>query len=76
MSKAIERKQSELDTIASKMVLPVDSDILRMRIQKEVEAKYRYELETRQGELERVSDAFYESRRQLEIVKAALEGNK
>jgi hypothetical protein len=76
MSKAIERKQSELDTIASKMVLPVDSDILRMRIQKEVEAKYRYELETRQGELERVSDAFYESRRQLEIIKAALEGNK
>jgi len=32
MSKAIERKQAELDSMASKMVLPVDSDILRMRI--------------------------------------------
>lgn len=32
MSKTIEKKQSELDTMAQKMVLPVDSDILRMRI--------------------------------------------
>jgi hypothetical protein len=47
MSKTIERKQSELDTMAQKMVLPVDSDILRMRIQKDLEAKFRYELETR-----------------------------
>ena len=62
--------------MAHKMVLPVDSDILRMRIQKELESKFRYELEARSAELERTTDSFYESRRQLEIVKAAFEGNK
>lgn len=76
MAKAVERKQAELDTMAQKMTLPVDTDILRMRIQKDLESKFRYELETRQGELDRTSDAFYESRRQLEIVKTAFEGNK
>jgi len=36
--------------MSQKMVLPVDSDILRMRIQKDLEAKFRYELETRMQE--------------------------
>ena len=63
MAQTVERKQSELDTLAQKMVLPVDSDILRMRIQKDLEAKFRFELETRGQELERTSDALYESRR-------------
>ena len=58
------------------MVLPVDTDILRMRIQKDLEAKFRFELENRSAELERTSDAFYEQRRQLEILKTAFEGNK
>ena len=76
MAQIVERKQGELDTLAQKMVLPVDSDILRMRIQKDLEAKFRFELESRGQELERTSDALYESRRQLEIVKTALEGTR
>ena len=47
MAQIVERKQGELDTLAQKMVLPVDSDILRMRIQKDLEAKFRFELESR-----------------------------
>ena len=47
MATAIDRKQNELDTLSQKMVLPVDSDILRMRIQKDLEAKFRFELENR-----------------------------
>ena len=76
MAGAVERKQGELDTMAAKMVLPVDADILRMRIQKDLEAKFRFELESRTQELERTSDSLFESRRQLEIVKAALEGTR
>ena len=76
MASAVERKQGELDTMAAKMVLPVDADILRMRIQKDLEAKFRFELESRTQELERTSDSLFESRRQLEIVKAALEGTR
>ena len=47
MAQIVERKQGELENLAQKMVLPVDSDILRMRIQKDLEAKFRFELETR-----------------------------
>jgi hypothetical protein len=76
MAQAIERKQNELDTLSQKMVLPVDSDILRMRIQKDLEAKFRFELENTRQELERSSDSLFESRRQLEIVKTALESTR
>ena len=47
MAGLVERKSGELETLAQKMVLPVDSDILRMRIQKDLEAKFRFELESR-----------------------------
>ncbi len=47
MAQIVERKQTELDSLAQKMVLPVDSDILRMRIQKDLEAKFRFELESK-----------------------------
>ena len=63
MAQAIERKQSDLDTMAQKMVLPIDSDIMRMRIQKDLEAKFRFELENTRQELERTSDSLFESRR-------------
>ena len=59
--------------MAQKMVLPVDTDILRMRIQKDLEAKFRFELESRMQELEKTTDALYESKRQGEVVRTALE---
>lgn len=65
-----------MDSLAQKMVLPVDSDILRMRIQKDLEAKFRFELESRTQELDRTSDSLFECRRQLEIVKTALESTR
>lgn len=58
------------------MVLPIDSDILRMRIHKDLESKYRFEMETKMQELEKTTDALYETKRQLDIVKTALENNK
>lgn len=58
------------------MVLPVDTDILRMRVQKDVEAKYRIELETRGMELEKMTEAYYESKRQMEIYRTSLENQK
>jgi hypothetical protein len=67
--RALDTKQKELDGIASKMILPIDSDILRMRVTKDVEARFRVELETKTLELERMSDCFYDSKRQLEILK-------
>ena len=73
MKRLTEAQQRELNTLAQKMSLPIDSDILRMRVQKDVEAKYRLELETRGMELEKMADAFYEAKRQLEIYKTSLE---
>jgi len=58
------------------MVLPVDTDILRMRIQKDLEARYRTEIETRNLELERMTDTYYECKRHMEIYKTSLENFK
>ena len=51
------------------MVLPIDTDILRMRVTKDIEARFRLEIETKTVEVEKITDAFYECKRQFEIVK-------
>jgi hypothetical protein len=45
------------------MTLPIDTDIIRMRIQKDIEGRYRLELETKYQELERMTEAYYEVKR-------------
>ena len=52
MHARIDAKDRELDALTQKMQLPVDQDILRMRIQKDLETKYRGELNTKTAELE------------------------
>ena len=76
MTTVIERKQSELDSLAQKMQLPVDMDIMRMRMQKDLESKFRFELESRTQELERTTDSLYESKRQLELLKASSDAQR
>ena len=56
--RALEGKQKELDQIASKMVLPIDTDILRMRVTKDIEARFRLELETKSLELDKMTEAY------------------
>jgi hypothetical protein len=59
--------------MANKMTLPIDTDIMRMKIQKDIEGRHRVEIEQKQHELERFSEQFYDCKRQLEIVKTQLE---
>jgi hypothetical protein len=47
MATVIEKKQADLDSMANKMQLPIDTDILKMRIAKDIEAKYRFELQSK-----------------------------
>ena len=51
------------------MQLPVDQDILRMRIQKDLENKYRFEIDSKSLELEKVSENYFESKRLYELSK-------
>lgn len=74
--RALEGKQKELDQISSKMVLPIDTDILRMRVTKDIEARFRLELETKSLELDKMTEAYYETKRQLEIVKTSFDSHK
>ena len=74
--RALEGKQKELDQIASKMVLPIDTDILRMRVTKDIEARFRLELETKALELDKMTEAYYETKRQFEIVKTSFDSHK
>lgn len=72
----IETKQKEIDHINSKMQLPVDQDILRMRIQKDLENKYRFELDAKTIELDKVSESYFEAKRGQEMLKTTLEAHK
>lgn len=47
----------------AKMQLPIDTDILRMKIQKDIEGRHRIELDQRQAEVDRLSDQYYEAKR-------------
>lgn len=57
LRKAIEIKQREIESLSQKMVLPIDQDILRMRISKDLENKYRFEIEQAKIELEKAQEA-------------------
>jgi hypothetical protein len=74
--RAMEVKQRELEGISAKMVLPIDTDILRMRVTKDIEARFRLDIETKSLELEKMTEAYYECKRQLEIVKTTFESHK
>ena len=74
--RVLDNKQRDLDNLSQKMVLPIDTDILRMRVTKDIEARFRLELETKTLELEKMTDSYYECKRQFEIVKTQLESHK
>lgn len=63
MALIIEKKQAELEGMAGKMQLPIDTDILRMRLQKDIEAKFRFEVQQKTQALEQTTDSFYEAKR-------------
>ena len=69
MKSVIENKEREIDIINQKMQLPVDQDILRMRIQKDLEAKYRFDIDSKTMELDKVSENYFETKRLYEISK-------
>jgi hypothetical protein len=48
LKRMIESKQREIEQLHQKMMLPVDTDILRMKIAKDMEARQRLEIETKQ----------------------------
>ena len=54
MKRLLELKQREMDSMAQKMQLPVDVDILRIKIQKEIEQKHRVDLEQKINDNERL----------------------
>ena len=59
--------------MANKMSLPIDADILRMKIQKDMESRHRVELDQKQYEVDRLGEQYYESKRQLDVVKTQLD---
>ena len=45
MKRAIEQKQRDLENMQARMTLPIDTDILRMKIQKDMEQRHRIEID-------------------------------
>ena len=76
MKLVLENKQTEIEHLTQKMQLPVDQDILRMRIQKDLENKYRFELDSKAMELDKVSESYFETKRLYEAGKSELDSRK
>ena len=76
MKRAIEMKQRELENMHNKMSLPVDTDILRMKVANDMEARHRVEIEAKQQEVDRLAEQYYEARRHNEVLKAQIESVK
>jgi hypothetical protein len=55
------------------MQLPVDQDILRMRIQKDMENKYRFDIDSKTTELDKISENYFEVKRLHELSKTNIE---
>ena len=72
----LDSKTREMEQMAQRVQLPVDADILRLKIQKDLEARHRQDLELRVQENERLQDQFYEAKRQLEVTKTQLESHR
>ena len=73
LKRAVEQKQRELEGVQARMMMPVDTDIMRMKVAKEVEGRHRIEIEGMQQEIDRVSEQWYEAKRVTEILKAQVE---
>ena len=52
----VDMKQRDIDQLAQKLALPVDTDILRMKIMKDLESRHRIDLEAKASENERLQD--------------------
>ena len=76
MRRMLEIKQRDLDQMAQKLQLPIDTDILRMKIQRDLEAKHRIEVEDKIQECERAQDQLFEAKRQLDILRCQLDSHK
>ena len=76
MRRMLEIKQRDLDQMAQKLQLPIDTDILRMKIQRDLEAKHRIEVEDKTQECERAQDQLFEAKRQLDILRCQLDSHK
>lgn len=62
--------------MAQKMTLPIDTDIMRMKLQKDLEARHRVELDSKQQELDRLNEYYYESKRVAEVLKTQIESQR
>lgn len=73
LKRTIEARQREIESMQAKMALPIDSDIMRMKLQKDLEGRHRIELDQKQQEIDRLSEQYYEQKRQVEIVKTQID---
>lgn len=45
------------------MQLPMDTDIMRMKIQKDIESRHRIELDQKQQEVDKYQEQYFEAKR-------------
>lgn len=71
----LEQREKILDEQRSKALLPTDTDMLRAKIAREIEAPYRQKMENLTQEIDRVESELSEVRRSNILLKSEMEAN-
>jgi chromosome segregation ATPase len=66
---AFDQKKKEFDELQTKMIPPLDNDMMRLKLINEIEAPHRAALEQKQEEIYRLTEGNYELTRKLELLQ-------
>lgn len=66
---SIDQKKKEFDELQTKMIPPLDNDMMRLKLINEIEAPHRAALEQKQDEIQRFTEVNYELTRKLELLQ-------
>lgn len=67
---SLESKQREMEEVQMKMIQPMDADLIRMKMEKEIEGTYLKELDAKNSELEHLQDSLSSVSKQYELTKS------
>eukprot|EP01022_Parablepharisma_sp_SALTPOND_P021277 TRINITY_DN411_c0_g1_i1.p1 TRINITY_DN411_c0_g1~~TRINITY_DN411_c0_g1_i1.p1 ORF type:complete len:1006 (-),score=83.67 TRINITY_DN411_c0_g1_i1:3692-6709(-) len=72
----LEQRERILDEQRTKALLPTDTDMLRAKIAREIEAPYKQKVDTLNQEIDRLESDLSETRRSNALLKSELEANE
>ena len=69
LKNSLEQRKKEFDEMQSKMIPPIDSELLRVKLVNEIEGPMRVAIENKQEEVNRLNEQYYEITRKHDLLQ-------